>query len=125
MNDTAQSSPDQGKNSTNKYEWREVSREYHELASTLEKSHTLNSSNNCAENERQDDEARTLLKQMQINLEEAQARSAATELKVCGRFDEYMRTWDEDRGRPNFIMDTIWQLLQSNDTKTFNVTEDF
>ena len=35
---------------------------------------------------------------------------------MCGRFDEYMRTWDEDRVRPNFIMDTIWQMLQSNET---------
>ena len=36
-----------------------------------------------------------------------------------------MRTWDEDRGRPNFIMDKIWQMLQSNDTKTLNLTTDF
>ena len=64
-----------------------------------------------------EDEAKALLKEMQINLEEAWARSAATELQVCSRFDEYMRTWDEDRGRPNFIMDKIWQ---SNDTKTLN-----
>ena len=42
-------------------------------------------------------------KEMQINLEEVQARSAATELQVFGRFDTYMRTWEEDRGRPKFI----------------------
>ena len=42
-----------------------------------------------------EDEAEALLKVMQINLEETHARSAAIELQVCGRFDEYMRTWDE------------------------------
>ena len=56
-------------------------------------------------------------KEMQINLEEVQARSAATELQVFGRFDSYMRIWEEDRGRPNFIMDKIWQVSQSNDTR--------
>ena len=41
VDDNAQSSQDQWKNSTNKNEWKEVSREFHELASTLEdKSHT-------------------------------------------------------------------------------------
>ena len=42
-----------------------------------------------------EDEAEALLKATQINLEETHARSAAIELQVCGRFDEYMRTWDE------------------------------
>ena len=59
-----------------------------------------------------EDDARVRLKEMQIHLQ------------VFGRFDEYMRTWAEDLGRPNFIMDKIWQMLQSNDTKTLNLTED-
>ena len=42
-------------------------------------------------------------------------------LAEFGGFDEYMRTWDEDHGRPNF-MDKIWQMSQSNDTKTLNST---
>ena len=62
---------------------------------------------------------------MQINLEEAWARSTATEIQVFGRFDEYVRTWDEDRGRPHFIMDNMWQMLQSKHTKTLNLTKDF
>ena len=74
-----------------------------------------------------EDEAKHLLNEMQINLEEAQATSGATELHVCGWFDEYIRTWDEDRGRPNFIMDKMWQMLQNKgkDTNTLNLTEDF
>ena len=45
VDDNAQSSQDQWKNSTLKNEWKEVSREFHELASTLkEKSHTWNKS---------------------------------------------------------------------------------
>ena len=76
--------------------------------------------------DRQDeDEAKAVLKEMLISLEETQARSAATELQVCGRFDEYMRMWEEDRGRPNFNMDEIWQMLQSDDTKTLNLARDF
>ena len=54
---------------------------------------------------------------MQKNLEEAQARASATE--------EYMRTWTEDCGRPHFIMDKIWQMLQSYNTKSLNLTKDF
>ena len=71
-----------------------------------------------------EDEARALLKQMQINVEGAQARSAATELRCSAGSTS---TWDldEDRGRPNFIMDKICQMLQSNDTKTLNLTKDF
>ena len=67
-----------------------------------------------------EDEARAHLEEMKIKLEEARARASATEQKMFGRFDEYMRTWTEDRGRPHFIMDKIWQMLQSNDTKTLN-----
>ena len=54
------------------------------------------------QNRKGEDEAKALLKEMQINLDAAQARSAATELQMCSRLDEYMQTWEEDRGRPNF-----------------------
>ena len=46
-----------------------------------------------------EDEAKALLKEMQMNLEEAKAKSAATAMLVCGRFEECTRAWDEDRGR--------------------------
>ena len=70
---------------------------------------------------KEEDEARALLEEMQKNLEEAQAKASATELKLSGRYDEYMRTWTEDRGRPHFIMDKIWHMLQGNDTKSLNL----
>ena len=118
--DNAQCSQDLWKNSVNKSEWKEFSRELHEWASLKEKSHTWNKS--CTDsskgggdilglpagNRRQgggergikellkqlrkgrkgEDEARALPREMQINLEEAQARASATELEVFGRFDE-------------------------------------
>ena len=68
-----------------------------------------------------EDEAKALLKEMLIDW----WRPRPDPLQVCGRFDENMRTWDEDRGRPNFIMDKIWQMLRSNDTKTLNLNKDF
>ena len=46
-----------------------------------------------------EDEAPTLLEEVQKNLEEAQARGSAMEQKIFGRFDEYMWTWTDDRGR--------------------------
>ena len=119
MDDNAQSSHDQWKNSTNRNEWKEVSREFHELASTLKENlthgtnavKTVKLAELAAQDEKQEDEelrdikkllkqlrkdrkdedeAKALLKEMQINSEEAQARSAATELQVFGRLDTYM-----------------------------------
>ena len=55
---------------------------------------------------KEEDEARVLLEEMQKILEEAQARASATEQKLPGKYDEYMRTWTADRGRPHF-MDNI------------------
>ena len=74
---------------------------------------------------KEEDEARALLEEMQKHLEEAQARASATEQKLSGRYDEYMKTLTEDRGRPHFIMDIIWQMLQSSVTKSLNLTKDF
>ena len=33
--------------------------------------------------------------------------------------------WTEDRGRPHHIMDKMWHMMQSNDTKTLNLAKDF
>ena len=33
--------------------------------------------------------------------------------------------WSEDRGRPHYLMDKMWQMMQSNDTKTLNLANDF
>ena len=135
--------------SKNKSKWREVSREIHEGASSLEeKSHTWNESckdsakregdilklaemapndekqedeerhninkllRQLREERKKEDEARAFLEEMQKNLEEAQARASATEQKLSSKYDEYMRTWTEDCGRPHFLMDKKWQMLR-------------
>ena len=36
-----------------------------------------------------------------------------------------MRTWTEDVGRQQFVMDKILQMLQSSDTKTLKLTKYF
>ena len=48
-----------------------------------------------------------------------------TEQKVFSRLNDYMRTWTEDVGRPRFVKDKIWQMLQSSDTKTLKLTKYF
>ena len=58
-------------------------------------------------------------------MEEAKARASATEQKVFSRFDDCMRTWTEDVGRPRFVKDKIWEMLQSSDTKTLKLTKYF
>ena len=65
------------------------------------------------EERKEENEARALLEEMK-KLEEAQARASATEQKVFGRFDEYMRTWTEDRGRPTTQRPSIWQRTSKN-----------
>ena len=52
MDDNAQSSQDQWKNSTNKNERKEVSRKFHELASTLKKNLTWNK--NCEDSDKKE-----------------------------------------------------------------------
>ena len=32
---------------------------------------------------------------------------------------------DQEFGRPHYIMDKVWQMMQSNDTKTMNLDKDF
>ena len=48
---------------------------------------------------------------------------SATEEKVFSRLDDYMRIWTEDVGRPRFVMDRIWQMLQRSDTKSLKITK--
>ena len=86
---------------------------------------STSTSNNCVKKEKGKMKLVLFWKKMQKNLEEVQARASATGQKIFGRFDEYMRTWTEDVGRPHFIMDKKWQKLQSNDTKSLNLTQDF
>ena len=91
---------------------KEVSREVHELASSLEeKPHTRNKSckdgakreedilklaEMAANDEKQENEERHNInkrfKKLRKERKEDQARASATEQKLSGRYDEYMRT---------------------------------
>ena len=56
-----------------------------------------------------EDEARALPEEVQNFFDEAQARASAMEQNIFGRFDEYMQTWTEDRGRPQNMADVAEQ----------------
>ena len=66
-----------------------------------------------------------LLKKMQQNLDEAHAEASETERKLRRELGEYIHLWEREFERPRYIMDKMWQLMQSNDTRTMNLNEDF
>ena len=61
---------------------------------------------------------------MQRNLDEAQARASETERKLGRVLGEYISSNDKERGRPHYIMDKMWQMMQSKGTKTLNLDKD-
>ena len=71
------------------------------------------------------DELRALLEDMQHNVDEAEAKVNATGRRLYRENNQYMRSWDQELGRPRYIMDQVWQMMQSNDTKTMNLNTDF
>ena len=86
---------------------------------------STSSSNNCAKKEMRKMKLVPFWKKCRKILDETKARASETEQKIFGRFDENMRTWTEDRGRPHFIMDKRWQMFHRNDTKTLKLAKDF
>ena len=68
----------------------------------------------------EEDEAMCLIDEMRKNLEAAQHRSFEAEQRLCSALQEYVDTFDKDRGRPKTIMTKLWQLMQSRDTKSLN-----
>ena len=103
VDDNAQSSQDQRKNSTNKNERKEVSRKFHKLASTpKEKSHTWNKSRKdsakregdilklaelAAQDEKQEDEERRDIKKLLAQLrrdrkDEDEAKALLKEMQI-------------------------------------------
>ena len=70
------------------------------------------------------EEARTLLYDMQQNVDEADASVTKTRSRLCPEINEYMHSWEEELGRTHHIMDKMWQMMQSNDTKTMNLDKD-
>ena len=68
--------------------------------------------------EREDEyEARALIEEMQRNLE--------TERKLGRVLGEYISSNEKEMVRPHYIMDKMWQMMQSKDTKTLNLDKDF
>ena len=62
---------------------------------------------------------------MQQNVEEAHAKASETERKLCRKLGDSVYSWEQELVRPHHIMDKMWQMMQSNDTKTMNTNKDF
>ena len=58
-------------------------------------------------------------------MEEAHARASETEQKLCRVLGEYIQTWEKEFVRPHYVMDKMWRMMQSNDSKTMNLDKDF
>ena len=54
---------------------------------------------------------------MQRSLDEAQARSYETARKLDRVLGEYVDSSKKELGRPHHIMNKMWQMMQSRDTK--------
>ena len=72
----------------------------------------------------EEEEARGLIEEMQRNLDEAQARASETEPKLGCVLGEYTYSYEKEMGRTDYIMDKMWQMMQSKDTKTLNLDKD-
>ena len=60
---------------------------------------------------------------MQHNLE-AHARASEKERKLCRVLGDYKHPWEQELERPHYVMDKMWQMMQSNDTKRMNLDKD-
>ena len=58
-------------------------------------------------------EARTLLDDMQQNVDEADAKDTEPRSRLYRDINEYMHSWDQELGRPQHIMDKMWQMMHS------------
>ena len=70
----------------------------------------------CKE-EAEAEEARTLLYDMQQILDEADAKITETRSRLYPEIKKYMHSWDQELGRSHHIMDKMWQMMQSKNTK--------
>ena len=62
---------------------------------------------------------------MQQNVDEAHARASESERSLCKEFEEDMYSRDREIGRSNNLSTRIWQIMQSNNTKSDNLEIDF
>ena len=53
-------------------------------------------------------------------MEKAQERVLQSEENLC-----YIVSWEPDRRRPNYLSTKIWQIIQSNNTKSENLDGDY
>ena len=71
------------------------------------------------------EEARGLIEEMQRSLHEAQARASETEPKLGRVLGKYIYSFEKEMERPHYIMDKMWQMMQSKDTETSNLDKHF
>ena len=64
-------------------------------------------------------------REMQQNGDEAQERPCESERILCRELEEYMYSWDREIGRPHNLSTKIWQMMQSNNTKSHKLESDF
>ena len=62
---------------------------------------------------------------MQRNLDDAQTWSHEAERKLDRVLGEYIESFEKEIGRPQLIMNKMWQMMQSRDTKNLNLDKDF
>ena len=62
---------------------------------------------------------------MQQNVDEADAKITETRSCFDCEINNKMHSWDRELGGLHHIMDKMWQMMQSNDTKTMNLDKDF
>ena len=69
----------------------------------------------------EEDEARGPIEELQRNLDEAHTRSYEVERQLDRVLREYIESFEKEMGRPQLIMNKMWQMMQSRDTKNLNV----
>ena len=55
---------------------------------------------------------------------EATPRRKRGGLKLCRVLGDYIRSWEQELERPRYVMDKMWQNVQSNGAKTMNLDKD-
>ena len=68
--------------------------------------------------------AKELQEEMQRNVEEARERVLESEENLCRELVGYLYSWENQIGRPHNLSTKIWQMMQSNDTKSDNLEND-
>ena len=73
----------------------------------------------------EEEEARGLIEEMQRHLDEAQDRASELERKLGRVLGKYIYSYEREMERPHYIMDKMWQMMQSKDIVMLNLDKDF